>query len=513
MTNGEANGCAVVPYSEDAEAGVLGCIMMDPVRGMDYCVESKLTPHSFWCENHQLIFQAMLDLVDTGTPIEDLVLRQLLLDQGALDRAGGTSYVLTIRDKASNAGMIDHYVDIVVDKERRRRLQRLVDADSDDIDRELASLLSRKAAGSWKTHRPSELLEFDIDDDPNAVVGLDARGRKTRYLCRGYGCWLIGPSGHGKSSLAMQLAYSWALGLPVFGMAPVRPLRVLVVQSENDVGDLAEETQGILTALGVSSWDSVKVDEKVQVLTEKRKTGLSFCRWLHQRIDAHRAEIAFVDPLIHFGGIDVGRQDQCTQFLRHGLDPVLDATGCVMIGIHHTGKPKDAKARLTNTDLDYAYSGLGSSDLTNWARAIKVLIPHGDNRYELKMVKRGKRAGATHQDGQATTSVWIRHAAAGIHWEQTNPPQEPAAVEPKESKEDRKGGRPSKVEKLMAMGLGLVIDKLTEPVSKNELAKRIEAYAATHGVDASRNTCKSAIEQLVENKALNKDPEGHYSKA
>ena len=53
-------------------------------------------------------------------------------------------------------------------------------------------------------------------------------------------CLFVGQSGIGKSSLCMQLAINWALGRTTFGIRPERPLKSLIVQAENDVGDVAE---------------------------------------------------------------------------------------------------------------------------------------------------------------------------------------------------------------------------------------------------------------------------------
>jgi hypothetical protein len=71
------------------------------------------------------------------------------------------------------------------------------------------------------TNDPDELLRF-------------------RFLCRRGLLLLCGPTGIGKSSFAMQCMILWALGLPAFGIAPVRPLKSLLIQAENDEGDLAE---------------------------------------------------------------------------------------------------------------------------------------------------------------------------------------------------------------------------------------------------------------------------------
>jgi len=61
-----------------------------------------------------------------------------------------------------------------------------------------------------------------------------------RYLCRGGGLLLVGPSGIGKSALSMQSMILWALGLPCFDIKPAKPLKSLLIQAENDDGDLAE---------------------------------------------------------------------------------------------------------------------------------------------------------------------------------------------------------------------------------------------------------------------------------
>src|SRR5262249_47002393 len=61
-----------------------------------------------------------------------------------------------------------------------------------------------------------------------------------RYLCKGGGLFHIAPTGGGKSSLSFQNAILWSCGLPSFGIAPPRPLRNLIIQAEDDIGDQIE---------------------------------------------------------------------------------------------------------------------------------------------------------------------------------------------------------------------------------------------------------------------------------
>jgi len=217
-------------------------------------------------------------------------------------------------------------------------------------------------------------------------------------------------------------------------------------------------------------------------------------------------------PVKVFAGIDVSRLSECSKFLRHGLNPVLVDTGAVLIGAHHTGKPKNDKRQGPQTAIEYAYSGIGSSELVNWARAVMVLIERSDC-FELMLAKRGARAAAQHptendRPGEFTNSIFLRQAIGKIFWEQTAPPVDKEEGEP----EDRFGGAPSKVEKVLALGLGKLIDALTTPAGKNELAKRIENFAGDGGIDVSEGTCKKVVERLVENGAIKKK-EGKYVKS
>ncbi len=66
--------------------------------------------------------------------------------------------------------------------------------------------------------------------------------------------------------------------------------------------------------------------------------------------------------------------------------------------IRGSGKPTaEPNARKHWTQEDFAHLGLGSSDLTNWARAVVVLSRFKKtDRFQLQFAKRGKRSGIGH---------------------------------------------------------------------------------------------------------------------
>ena len=348
--------------------------------------------------------------------------------------------------------------------------------------------------GEGEPLKVSTLLEYAGKEDPNNIIGQ-------RYLCRGGSVILVGQSGIGKSSLTAQFALSWACGRDVFGIRPVKPLKILVIQAENDDGDLAEMTAGVLNGMGVKqdSEEFQTINRNLIFIRDTVETGFAFTERVRRLVDRYRPDVVFLDPLLSFIGADISRQEVCSQFLRNWLNPISEQSGCIWFAIHHTGKPSsDPKARQGWNDSDWAYAGMGSSELTNWARAVMVLRDVGQGHFKLTMAKRGNRAGATHLDGQPTSSIWLKHASEGICWIQVEEPEMPS---PKDK--DKASGR-----KEVDLPLGPVIDRLTTAKSKNALAKEIVEYAEDHGVEMSLSTAKRRVVKLLGNKAIKRSGEG-----
>lgn len=520
------------PHSDEAEQGVLGCILLEPSRLPE--VQSRLPDkEAFFDIRNQTIYSTLLSMQNNGG-IDQLTLLEKLSKRHAENLFGGFEYVNSLSDKTPSAANISAYAAIVAEK---YSLRRLIKTCTETVGRafewsgEVSDLISEvdtdfaqvfadsRSDGGQDRWSISALSSYDTKHDPNAVIGMHD-GQTTRYLCRGYGAWLIGPSGIGKSSLTHQHAYLWALGKPVFGMFPIRPLRVLIVQSENDIGDNAEAVQGILSAIpDITVSDIAAINQRVMVVRCRGKTGASFCQWLEHEIKAFQADICFVDPLLRFAGIDVGRQDQCTTFLNNHLDPVLAHTGVVLIGAHHTGKPKgEGRDQRNMTIYEKAYAGIGSSELVNWARAVTVMEPKPDNTFEMTLAKRGPRAWATHPNGDFTTTVFLRHDPDKIFWVQTDPP----VIEQTESK-GLKAGRKSKVDEIVGSNThdfcsackvyGQEVDGVkVKGDGLNDAAKRLEKSFSKQKLDYSTSTCKRAIPALVASGKLTKGDDGLYYK-
>ena len=89
--------------------------------------------------------------------------------------------------------------------------------------------------------------------------------------------------------------------------------------------------------------------------------------------------------------------------------------------------------------------------------------------YELLLAKRGKRAGATHLEGDRTNLLYLKHSDHGILWEQRPKPitvvEEP---KPKKTKEEIAEGRSKAAAKEIKDFDGLIA-RIAEPMKKTEI--------------------------------------------
>lgn len=359
----------------------------------------------------------------------------------------------------------------------------------------------------------SQLLKIMADengkkkDDPNSLIG---HGK--RYLGKG-GSWLfIGPSGIGKSSLTTSLAMHASAGISWHGITFRRPLKVLVIQAENDEGDLAEMLSGVTK----SSSFKVEFDAKARETLVKNlsfihcmdRTGEKFTKWMEEVIHETGAELVLLDPLLSFIGDDISQQKVASRFLRDCLQPVLKRTGAICLLIHHTGKPpKDPKTATKGwTDSDFSYLGLGSSELVNWVRAVAVIMATSQpGTFMFKLTKRGERSGIIDQfSGQRAegNTVYLRHGSdsEGMQWIQTK------YEEPEEDEKPWKGRSKSAKAEEEPIDAGIFIPLLKPVATYQEIFDML----GRQGVKGYK--AKKVIADLLLRNAIVKELDGTYSR-
>lgn len=259
---------------------------------------------------------------------------------------------------------------------------------------ELGDTPDEKPAGPPRAKKLSELIRH-TDGDPNELL-------RNRYLCRGAGLLMVGPTGVGKSSLAMQAMILWALGRAMFGIEPTGPLKSLLIQAENDEGDLAEMRDGVMAGLNLTADERRQAMENVVIAREDTRISFAFCAFaVRPLLEQIKPDLLWIDPALAYLGGEVSSQKDVGGFLRNMLNPLLHEFACGGIVLHHTNKPTNGREKPDWMAGDFAYLGCGSAEWANWARAVLALRSLGSHDvFELRAAKRGGRLGWKMADGE-----------------------------------------------------------------------------------------------------------------
>jgi hypothetical protein len=426
------------PCDLDAERCVLASILVDgdALRpSFKACSDASLDAKAFLEPKHQTIYQACQQLITQGISPDELTLSNQLRNTLTLDQAGGLHYIneLTSSIFAPSANLRQAII-ILQEKHQARQLINLArdisakaQSGAFKPDELMQSLMAQAKDISTTSSQDSttvqmplaDLYNIDRHNDPNNLLG-------NRWICKGGSLLFSAQAGCGKSTLATQMIVSWALGRDLWHIKPVRPLRIVLLQSENDLADLAEQWQDVTASMSLSRPDLETLAENVSIYREAIKTGDAFGLLIEDLVKKHRADLLIIDPLLGFAAGDVSKQEYCSHFLRHILQPCLMRTGCALIAIHHQNKPPKKSEGKTSSTYDFS----GSSELANWFRATAILRREDDElpHFIFKLGKRGSRAGMRDLQGFFTESLRVRHSKirGQIKWEINNapPPQD-----------------------------------------------------------------------------------------
>lgn len=171
-----------------------------------------------------------------------------------------------------------------------------------------------------------------------------------------------------------------------------RPLRVLIVQSEDDEGDSIEMAK-VVNELGLSKEELDLVGKNTHLEFLNDKTGLSFTKRLDQMLGLFPCDLVIVNPLSAYLGADTKDEEKVNQFLRTWINPILTSHGAAVIFIHHTPKTTNRDTSEWET-TEWMYSGSGVAGITNWARAnIAIDSSKTYGVFRFIAAKRGKRIG------------------------------------------------------------------------------------------------------------------------
>lgn len=261
---------------------------------------------------------------------------------------------------------------------------------------------------------PLSLIEIANQpiDPTETLIGVG----DCRWLERGAVAIMAALAGIGKSHLATQLATCWSCGRTAFGLPPVRPLRILILQAENPPNDSRAIAGYIMRGLSLTENERAAVHANTRQIWLPGCTGTTFLDRARMYLAGWTADLVFIDPLSSFAPGDLVKPEIVQSFCRAGLSALANDCHCGLFILHHTPKPNSQRDPSKMGVYDHQYSGAGAADLVaNWPRAVLTMQALERGKFILRAAKR-RPPWATEQ-GEQLWMLGMKHTDSGI-WEQ-----------------------------------------------------------------------------------------------
>ena len=262
-------------------------------------------------------------------------------------------------------------------------------------------------------------------NDPNALCSMFSAGELVM---------VGGFTGQGKSTLfGPQLGLCAAAGADWFGLKFLAPYKVLVIGFENTPHRQLLGTLGAMRQL-FPLWteeqrqsaeqnysDFMLCDAHLDDTDDNRPgIGFAFIAWLRAILSANPRKLVILDCYAAFCGCAFVDQEATSTFLRQGLQSVATQFGCVIIVIHHFGKPSKDSIHA-GSELGFGPLMLfnGTSDMQNQFRGFIALMPtpycddDGQRVFALRTDKRtipwrDKEGHQADKSGRPYKEMWVR---------------------------------------------------------------------------------------------------------
>lgn len=221
----------IPPQDMDAEAAVLSAVLTDPTAILK--VYEWLRAEDFYSEAHRRIFEACLALHGAKANIDVVTVATWLKENGRISQVGGLPYMTSILDAAPAVRNIPQYARAVHELSRRREAVALTQRLSaegyqnngvetqdylDSAVRRLERIARRIPGEQVETNLEvlSQIINSLRDQASDAGVkrgiptGIATLDRVTGGLHPGQKTTVTAPTGHGKTTFALQIAMSVA---------------------------------------------------------------------------------------------------------------------------------------------------------------------------------------------------------------------------------------------------------------------------------------------------------------
>ncbi|MBL9117301.1 MAG: replicative DNA helicase [Verrucomicrobiaceae bacterium] len=188
-----------LPFSDDAEKGVISCILQDPVERLSVC-RTELAPECFYHVANRTVYEEMIRFYDRNIPLDLATLTHSLREKELLDKVGGAGAISELFTFIPGTAHYEFYKKVLIDKHLLREVIHACSLNINDayehgrenIDEDIAPMLDRGEQrllavreGSGKTDG-IKTMSAHIDDAIDFIEQMIANPGQLRGVSTGY---------------------------------------------------------------------------------------------------------------------------------------------------------------------------------------------------------------------------------------------------------------------------------------------------------------------------------------
>lgn len=344
-----------LPHNLDAEASILGGIIL---RNDVLARIPLLETEDFYDHRHKVVFQAIRNLEATARPIDIVTLENEIDRSGKLDAIGGVAFLGELALRVPTADNVVAYTEIVTSKHLLRQLAvhhselcglakrglddpaELLALARERIDNIAArhATTTRQSAGASGARwiQPLDMLLGDGEPDDDDSADWILRD----VVPRGEPGLIFGPPKSGKTTLALDLAISVALGVNWLDGAVENalrePARVLVLALEDHERRLRRKLWELCRGRGITPNDAT-LRANLAITRMPLRLPSDDVRAFAAELAAWKPALVIADNLTRIMVGDPNSTRDAAAFTT-AWTSLCRETGAAMMFIHHTRK-------------------------------------------------------------------------------------------------------------------------------------------------------------------------------
>ncbi len=215
-----------MPSSVETEASLLGILLDKPEHAHE--AMETLKPQDWYTTSHRLIFEALMSLTKASQEIDIVSVAEYLKTHEQLEAVGGRTYINQLAIDAGLSGSVTHYIDVILDKAKRRQAIKAAynlietaqdETKSDFLQEACSSILTiSEDTGIHKQADFSEHLVSGLDElfapfdeekpDPTVKTGFRELDDITNGLHPGHFVIVAARPAMGKTAFSLNIAHS-----------------------------------------------------------------------------------------------------------------------------------------------------------------------------------------------------------------------------------------------------------------------------------------------------------------